>query len=85
MEIPYANLNRIYQESKAELDRAVQDCLDNSWFIKGPKVQEFERKLSRYCGAPAVGVSSGTSALLLAYECLGLRPGDKIVILVSRS
>ncbi len=80
MEVPYANLNRIYQESKNELDKAVQDCVDNSWFIKGPKVIEFEKKLSSYCGAPAVGVSSGTSALLLAYECLGLKPGDKIII-----
>jgi len=80
MEVPYANLNRIYQESKAELDKAVQDCIDNSWFIKGPKVVEFEKSLSAYCGAPAVGVSSGTSALLLAYECLGLNPGDQVVI-----
>ena len=80
MEVPYANLNRIYQESKVELDKAVKDCVDNSWFIKGPKVIEFEKKLSDYCGAPAVGVSSGTSALLLAYECLGLKPGDKIII-----
>jgi UDP-2-acetamido-2-deoxy-ribo-hexuluronate aminotransferase len=80
MEVPYANLNRIYQESKAELDKAVQDCVDNSWFIKGPKVVEFENNLSDYCGVPAVGVSSGTSALLLAYECLGLRPGDKVII-----
>jgi len=54
MEVPYANLNRIYQESKAELDKAVQDCIDNSWFIKGPKVVEFEKSLSAYCGAPAV-------------------------------
>jgi dTDP-4-amino-4,6-dideoxygalactose transaminase len=80
VEVPYANLNRIYRESKAELDKAVQDCLDNSWFIKGPKVVEFEKNLRDYCGAPAVGVSSGTSALLLAYECLGLKPGDKVII-----
>ena len=80
MEVPYANLNRIYKKSKTELDKAVQDCINNSWFIKGPKVVEFEGKLSKYCGVGAVGVSSGTSALLLAYECLGLKPGDKIVI-----
>ena len=41
MEVPYANLNRIYQGSKVELDKAVKDCVDNSWFIKGPKVIEF--------------------------------------------
>jgi len=80
MEVPYANLNRIYQESKQELDKAVHDCIDNSWFIKGPKVVEFENNLAKFCGAPAVGVSSGTSALLLAYECLNLKPGDKIII-----
>ena len=42
MEVPYANLKRIYDNSKKELDKAVQDCIDNSWFIKGPKVSEFE-------------------------------------------
>ena len=80
MDVPYANLNRIYQESKTELDKAVKDCIDNSWFIKGPKVAEFEQNLSKYCGVSSTGVSSGTSALLLAYECLGLKPGDKIII-----
>tara|TARA_Y100001937_G_scaffold45216_1_gene63479 strand:+ start:7452 stop:8525 length:1074 start_codon:yes stop_codon:yes gene_type:complete len=80
MEVPYANLNRIYQNSKQELDKAVHDCIDNSWFIKGPKVTEFENNLTDYCNAPAIGVSSGTSALLLAYECLGLKPGDKIIV-----
>ena len=80
MEVPYANLKRIYDNSKKELDKAVQDCIDNSWFIKGPKVLEFEDNLATYCKADAVGVSSGTSALLLAYESLNLKPGDKIVI-----
>ena len=80
MEVPYANLRRVYDQSKKALDKSVQDCVDNSWFIKGPKVVEFEKKLKNYCGADAVGVSSGTSALLLAYESLNLKPGDKIII-----
>jgi UDP-2-acetamido-2-deoxy-ribo-hexuluronate aminotransferase len=80
MEVPYANLKRVYNNSKEQLDKAVQDCIDNSWFIKGPKVIEFENNLKNYCKAPAVGVSSGTSALLLAYESLQLKPGDKIII-----
>ena len=79
MEVPYANLKRIYDNSKKELDKAVQDCIDNSWFIKGPKVLEFEDNLATYCKADAVGVSSGTSALLLAYDALNLKPGDKIL------
>ncbi|MDP7194809.1 MAG: aminotransferase class I/II-fold pyridoxal phosphate-dependent enzyme, partial [SAR202 cluster bacterium] len=80
MEVPYANLKRVYNNSKKELDKALQDCIDNSWFIKGPKVIEFENNLKNYCKASAVGVSSGTSALLLAYECLNLKPGDKIAM-----
>ena len=80
MEVPYANLKRIYDNSKKELDKAVKDCIDNSWFIKGPKVLQFEKGLAAYRKADAVGVSSGTSALLLAYEALKLKPGDKIVI-----
>lgn len=80
MEVPYANLRRVYDNSKKELDKAVHDCMENSWFIKGPKVLEFERTLSKYCTSQAVGVSSGTSALLLAYDSLNLKAGDKIVI-----
>ena len=80
MEIPYANLKRVYDNNKSELDNAVNDCINNSWFIKGPKVTEFENRLQEYCSALSVGVSSGTSALLLAYESLNLKPGDKIVI-----
>ena len=80
MEVPYANLKRVYDNNKSELDNAVNDCINNSWFIKGPKVTELENRLQEYCSALSVGVSSGTSALLLAYESLNLKPGDKIVI-----
>ena len=80
MEVPYANLKRVYDNNKSELDNAVNDCINNSWFIKGPKVTEFENRLQEYCTALSVGVSSGTSALLLAYESLNLKPGDKIII-----
>ena len=80
MEVPYANLRRVYENSKEQLDKSIQDCVDNSWFIKGPKVSEFENRLQEYCTALSVGVSSGTSALLLAYDSLDLKPGDKIVI-----
>ena len=48
MEVPYANLKRVYDNSKNELDKAVQECIDNSWFIKGPKVIEFENNLKSY-------------------------------------
>lgn len=78
--VPYANLSRIYEKEKTQINQSIQECLDHSWFIQGPKVKEFEDKLSQYCDAPSVGVSSGSSALLLAYDALGLQPGDKIIV-----
>ena len=80
MEVPYANLNRLYQTHRIEIDSAIQECLDNSYYIKGPKVKEFETKLTNYCKRSAVGVSSGTSALLLAYEFAGIKRGDKVLV-----
>ena len=80
IKIPYANLNRLYQTHRIEIDSAIQECLDNSYYIKGPKVKEFETKLTNYCKRPGVGVSSGTSALLLAYEFAGIRRGDKVLV-----
>ena len=80
MEVPYANLNRLYQTHRTEIDSAIQEWLDNSYYIKGPKVKEFDTKLTNYCKRSAVGVSSGTSALLLAYEFAGIKRGDKVLV-----
>ena len=48
--------------------------------IQGPKVREFETNLNNYCEAYSAGVSSGSSALYLAYKAIGIKPGDKVLI-----
>jgi len=59
---------------------AVVKVLHSDWFTQGPKVAEFEKALARYCGAKyAVAVSSGTSALHLAYLTVGLKAGDEVI------
>ncbi len=59
---------------------AVIDVLKSDRLTQGSKVDEFEEAIANYCGAKyAVAVSSGTSALHLAYQVLGLTTGDEII------
>lgn len=60
--------------------QAVIDCLDSGWLTTGPKVKEFEQKVSaKVRGRFAVAFSSGSTALLGAVAALGLGPGDEVI------
>lgn len=60
--------------------RAVVKVLESDWITQGPKIKEFENKLSKYCGAKyAVAVSSGTAALHIACLAAGISKGDEVV------
>src|SRR5437879_1289076 len=60
---------------------AVTTVLKSGWLSQGPKVQEFEREVAALVGAPhAVAVNSATSALHLAFQVAGLKPGDKVIV-----
>ncbi len=60
--------------------RAVEKVLRSDWLTQGPKIEEFEKKVAKYCNAKyAVAFSSGTSALLGAYYAIGLEKGDEVV------
>lgn len=59
---------------------AVAETLKSDWLTQGPKVQEFEEALARYCGAKyAVAYSNGTAALQGAYAAAGLKSGDEFI------
>ncbi len=61
--------------------QAVAEVLRGGWLTMGPKTLEFENEFARDVGARhAVAVSSCTAALHLAYECIGLKPGDDVLI-----
>jgi dTDP-4-amino-4,6-dideoxygalactose transaminase len=59
--------------------RAVKSVLKSNWLTIGPKVEEFEEKISDVCGAENFVVSSGTAALHCAYAAIGLKPGDEVI------
>lgn len=60
---------------------AVAEVIRSGWFTMGPKTFEFERQFAQYIGARhAVAVSSGTAALHLSLEAIGLKPGDEVLV-----
>jgi dTDP-4-amino-4,6-dideoxygalactose transaminase len=80
MEVPYVNLALQHRPMRAELLEAVGEVIDSGQFILGERVAEFERRVAELCGVRhAVGVNSGTDALILALKALGVGPGDEVI------
>lgn len=78
--IPYVNLAQQHQPLKPALLAAVSRVLDHGQFILGPEVAEFEQRFAELCGVrDAIGVNSGTDALILALRALGVRRGDEVI------
>jgi dTDP-4-amino-4,6-dideoxygalactose transaminase len=64
-----------------ELEKAVHDVLRSGRFILGPNVEAFEREAASFLGTRyAVGVGSGTDALVLGLRALGVGPGDEVIV-----
>ncbi len=78
--IPLVNLRRQHDLLSDELTTAIRRVIDESAFIGGHEVAEFEREFSQYCGTRyCVGVANGTDALVLALMTLGIGAGDEVV------
>jgi dTDP-4-amino-4,6-dideoxygalactose transaminase len=64
-----------------EIKNEVNKVLDTGYYINGPHLKAFEQEFSKYLGVKyAIGVSSGTAALFLAYLEMGLQPGDEVIL-----
>lgn len=78
--IPLLNLKPQYAAIRDEVRAAIDRVLESQQFVLGPEVDAFEREVGEYIGARhAVGVSSGTDALLIALMSLGVGPGDEVI------
>ncbi len=77
--IPQADPRAGYLAQKHEIDSAVRGVLARGAYILGPEVQAFEQEFAEFIGAShAVGVASGTDAIVLALKALGIGPGDRV-------
>lgn len=80
MAVPFVDLKAAYEAQKTTIDTAVSRVLSSGWYILGREAQQFEQAFAAYLGVPhAVGVASGTDALLLGLRALGVGPGDEVI------
>jgi len=80
MKVPLLDLKAQYATIRAEVRQAIDDVLESQQFIMGPQVADFEKAVAAHVGVRhAVGMSSGTDALLAALMALDVRPGDRIM------
>lgn len=79
--IPFVDLAARHAEAAADVEDAVLDVLRSGRWIGGPAVERAEAVAARWLGkAGAVGVASGTDALILALQALGIGAGDEVVV-----
>ena len=80
MSIPLLDLTRQYAYLKPEMDKAILDVFSHSKFVLGPEVTQLEEEIAACCRVSyAVGVASGTDALLVALKAIGVGNGDEVI------
>ena len=80
MRVPFVDIAGQHAPIKAELLEAMGRVIDSGMYVLGQEVDEFERRFAELCGTRfAVGVNSGTDALVLALRALGIGPGDEVI------
>src|SRR5258708_17213536 len=80
MDVKLVDLTAQYLPIRNEIRRAIDEVCDQQALILGPHVERFEKRLADYCQTKhAIGVSSGTDALLCALMAIGIAPGDEVI------
>ncbi len=78
--VPLVDLKAQYASIRDEVQAAIERVCAAQYFILGPEVQALEAEIADYCEVEhAIGVSSGTDALLVSLMALGVGPGDEVV------
>lgn len=78
--VPLLDLAPQYLAIRDEINEAIRRVVESQRFILGPEVEVLENEIAQYCGCRhAVGVSSGTDALLMSLMSLGVSRGDEVI------
>ncbi len=80
MAVQFFDLKKQLSSIRPSIEKEISEVLDSCAFILGPKVAELEKYSANYLGVKhAIGVASGTDALLLSLKALGIGPGDEVI------
>ncbi|UCD55369.1 MAG: DegT/DnrJ/EryC1/StrS family aminotransferase [Candidatus Omnitrophota bacterium] len=78
--IPILDLKRQYKTIEDKVKDMLQEIVESQSFVLGKEVEKIEENISRYCGTKfAVGVASGTDALILSLAAMGIGKGDEVI------
>jgi len=81
VKIPMLDIAAQHAPLRGELESAIKRVLDHGLFIMGPEIAELETAIADYSGVKyAIGVSSGTDALLIALMALDIKSGDEVIV-----
>ena len=79
--IEMVDLKQQYSRLKTQIDSSIQECLENSIFIKGSQVTSFQKNLGSYLNVShVIPCANGTDALQIAMMALGLKVGDEVIV-----
>lgn len=79
-DISFIDLKKSYIDIKDEIDKAMEKVIEDTSFILGEEVSEFEKNFAKYCDTKyCIGVSSGVDALFLSMKALNIGSGDEVI------
>ena len=80
MRVPQLDLSEQYRSLAGPIRQRLDEIFASQRFVLGPNVERFEKAIAQFIGTPhAIGISSGTDALLVVYMALGIGPDDAII------
>ncbi len=80
MKMNFIDLKLQYENMKVEMQEAINKVLESTQFILGPDVSALEKEIATFCSTKhAIGVASGTDALLVPLMAMGIGPGDEVI------
>ncbi len=84
MKVPFVDLKKQYYSIKEQIDQAIFEVIENSAFIGGEYLAEFEANFATYLGVKhCIGVGNGTDALFIALKALGIGSGDEVITVAN--
>ena len=84
MNIPFVDLKIQYQSMKPEIDKAIASVIDDTAFVRGKYVNEFEKNYAEKYGVKhCISVANGTDAIYITLKALGIGPGDEVITVAN--